>query len=42
MKKAFKAGALGRRVMVTGVDFVFRPQPTIYLSWALGRRTPGG
>ncbi|WP_432095697.1 MobF family relaxase [Streptomyces sp. bgisy100] len=35
-KKAFKAGALGRRVMVTGVDFVFRPQPTIYLLWALG------
>ncbi len=22
--------------MVTGVDFVFRPQPTIYLLWALG------
>ncbi|MCX4970978.1 relaxase domain-containing protein [Streptomyces sp. NBC_00654] len=35
-KKAFKAGALGRRVMVTGVDFAFRPQPTIYLLWALG------
>ncbi|MGY3676688.1 relaxase domain-containing protein [Streptomyces sp. TE33382] len=35
-KKAFKAGALGRRVLVTGVDFVFRPQPTIYLLWALG------
>ncbi|MFF1341900.1 MobF family relaxase [Streptomyces sp. NPDC058290] len=35
-KEAFKAGALGRRVMVTGVDFVFRPQPTIYLLWALG------
>ncbi|MFC9431660.1 MobF family relaxase [Streptomyces sp. NPDC056987] len=35
-KTAFKAGALGRRVMVTGVDFVFRPQPTIYLLWALG------
>ncbi|MDQ0904680.1 conjugative relaxase-like TrwC/TraI family protein [Streptomyces canus] len=35
-KKAFKAGALGRQVMVTGVDFVFRPQPTIYLLWALG------
>ncbi|MFF3967940.1 MobF family relaxase [Streptomyces griseorubiginosus] len=34
--KAFNAGALGRRVMVTGVDFVFRPQPTIYLLWALG------
>ncbi|WP_432020288.1 MobF family relaxase [Streptomyces sp. 1222.5] len=35
-KKAFKAGALGRRVTVTGVDFVFRPQPTIYLLWAFG------
>ncbi|MFG2594948.1 MobF family relaxase [Streptomyces sp. NPDC048462] len=35
-KKAFKTGALGRRVTVTGVDFVFRPQPTIYLLWALG------
>ncbi|MFB7552624.1 MobF family relaxase [Streptomyces sp. NPDC056154] len=35
-KKAWKAGALGRRVTVTGVDFVFRPQPTIYLLWALG------
>ncbi|MGW7400844.1 MobF family relaxase [Streptomyces cyaneofuscatus] len=35
-KKAYRAGALGRRVMVTGVDFVFRPQPTIYLLWALG------
>ncbi|MEU1558533.1 MobF family relaxase [Streptomyces scabiei] len=35
-KKAFKAGALGRPVTVTGVDFVFRPQPTIYLLWALG------
>lgn len=35
-KTAFKAGALGRRVTVTGVDFVFRPQPTIYLLWALG------
>ncbi|MBM7170131.1 relaxase domain-containing protein [Streptomyces sp. G44] len=35
-KKAFKAGALGRRVMITRVDFVFRPQPTIYLLWALG------
>ncbi|MFE7676777.1 MobF family relaxase [Streptomyces albidoflavus] len=34
--KAFKAGALGRRVTVTGVDFVFRPQPTIYLLWAFG------
>ncbi|MFJ9597934.1 MobF family relaxase [Streptomyces virginiae] len=36
LKKAVKAGALGRRVMVTGVDFVFRPQPTIYLLWAFG------
>ncbi|MET9016726.1 relaxase domain-containing protein [Streptomyces olivaceoviridis] len=35
-KKAFKAGALGRRVTVTGVEFVLRPQPTIYLLWALG------
>ncbi|MGA5364225.1 MobF family relaxase [Streptomyces purpurascens] len=35
-KTAFKAGALGRQVTVTGVDFVFRPQPTIYLLWALG------
>lgn len=35
-KQAFKAGALGRRVTVTGFDFVFRPQPTIYLLWALG------
>ncbi|MEE1831784.1 MobF family relaxase [Streptomyces sp. SP17KL33] len=35
-KKAFKAGVLGRRVTVTGVDFVFRPQPTICLLWALG------
>ncbi|CAM5272783.1 relaxase domain-containing protein [Streptomyces atroolivaceus] len=35
-KAAFKAGALGRRVTVTGVNFVFRPQPTIYLLWALG------
>ncbi|WP_208298754.1 MobF family relaxase [Streptomyces liangshanensis] len=33
---AFKAGALGRRVMVTGVGFVFRPQPTIYLLRAMG------
>ncbi|MEU2556411.1 MobF family relaxase, partial [Streptomyces sp. NPDC013313] len=24
------------QVTVTGVDFVFRPQPTIYLLWALG------
>ncbi|MFG3042879.1 MobF family relaxase [Streptomyces sp. NPDC048330] len=35
-KQAFKAGALGRQVTVTGVDFVFRPQPSIYLLWALG------
>lgn len=35
-KAAWKAGALGRRVTVTGVDLVFRPQPTIYLLWALG------
>ncbi|WP_079027749.1 MobF family relaxase [Streptomyces rimosus] len=35
-KTAFRAGALGRRVTVTGADFVFRPQPTIYLLWALG------
>ncbi|ALO91298.1 TraA-like protein [Streptomyces hygroscopicus subsp. limoneus] len=35
-KKAFKAGALGRRVTVTGVEFVLRPQPTVYLLWALG------
>ncbi|OKI49466.1 hypothetical protein AMK17_38150 [Streptomyces sp. CB00072] len=35
-EKAFKAGALGRRVTVTGVDFVFRPQPSIYLLWAFG------
>ncbi|MFJ3601048.1 MobF family relaxase [Streptomyces sp. NPDC090126] len=35
-QQAFKAGALGRRVTVTGVDFVFRPQPSIYLLWAFG------
>ncbi|MFJ3439369.1 MobF family relaxase [Streptomyces cyaneofuscatus] len=35
-KEAYRAGALGRRVTVTGVDFVFRPQPTIYLLWAFG------
>ncbi|CAL9676272.1 hypothetical protein SUDANB178_07775 (plasmid) [Streptomyces sp. enrichment culture] len=35
-KKASQAGALGRRMTVTGVDFVFRPQPTIYLLRALG------
>ncbi|MER6736492.1 MobF family relaxase [Streptomyces puniciscabiei] len=33
---ARRAGALGRRVEVTGFDLVFRPQPTIYLLWALG------
>ncbi|MFF7648183.1 MobF family relaxase [Streptomyces canus] len=33
---AWRAGALGRRVKVTGLDLVFRPQPTIYLLWALG------
>ncbi|MEU8842699.1 MobF family relaxase [Streptomyces roseus] len=36
LKAAFKDGALGRRVTVTGVDLVFRPQPSIYLLWALG------
>ncbi|MFF6860245.1 MobF family relaxase [Streptomyces bacillaris] len=35
-KKAYRAGALGRRVTVTGVDFVFRPQPSVYLLWAFG------
>ncbi|MFF3652699.1 relaxase domain-containing protein [Streptomyces sp. NPDC002181] len=35
-RRPFKSGALGRRVTVTGVDFVLRPQPTIYLPWALG------
>ncbi|WP_405192788.1 MobF family relaxase [Streptomyces anulatus] len=35
-ERAFRAGALGRRVTVTGVDFVFRPQPSIYLLWAFG------
>ncbi|MFD4130477.1 MobF family relaxase [Streptomyces globisporus] len=35
-QQAFKASALGRRVTVTGVDFVFRPQPSIYLLWAFG------
>ncbi|MHB6912835.1 MobF family relaxase [Streptomyces sp. DB-54] len=33
---ARRAGALGRRVKVTGVDLVFRPQPTLTLLWALG------
>ncbi|PJN24753.1 hypothetical protein CG717_32170 [Streptomyces sp. CB02613] len=32
--EAYRAGALGRRVTVTGVDLVFRPQPSIYLLWA--------
>ncbi|MER5563882.1 relaxase domain-containing protein [Streptomyces sp. NPDC002506] len=27
---------------VTGVDFVFRPQPTVYLLWALGEETRRG
>ncbi|MFG3384636.1 MobF family relaxase [Streptomyces sp. NPDC047999] len=40
-KKAYRAGALGRRVTVTGVDFVFRPQPTIYLLWAFGDEEAG-
>ncbi|MFZ3492362.1 relaxase domain-containing protein [Streptomyces sp. 5.8] len=35
-KTAVRAGALGRRVSVTGFDLVFRPKPTIYLLWALG------
>ncbi|MEU3743242.1 MobF family relaxase [Streptomyces sp. NPDC032198] len=35
-EQALRAGALGRRVDVTGFDLVFRPQPTIYLLWALG------
>ncbi|MFJ1787302.1 MobF family relaxase [Streptomyces anulatus] len=35
-KEAYRAGALGRRVTVTGVDFVCRPQPSIYLLWAFG------
>ncbi|MEU3434245.1 MobF family relaxase [Streptomyces sp. NPDC006863] len=34
--EAYRAGALGRRVTVTGVDFVFRPQTSIYLLWAFG------
>ncbi|WP_406483263.1 MobF family relaxase [Streptomyces platensis] len=33
---ARRAGALGRQVKVTGVDLVFRPQPTLNLLWALG------
>ncbi|RMB79494.1 hypothetical protein CTZ28_45240 [Streptomyces shenzhenensis] len=33
---ARRAGALGRRVKVTGFDLVFRLQPTLTLLWALG------
>ncbi|MFI6063031.1 relaxase domain-containing protein [Streptomyces sp. NPDC051286] len=33
---ARRAGALGRRVNVTGFDLAFRPQPTLTLLWALG------
>ncbi|MGW1974244.1 MobF family relaxase [Streptomyces sp. NPDC001889] len=33
---AERAGALGRRVKVTGADLVFRPQPSVYLMWAFG------
>ena len=36
---ARRAGALGRRVKVTGVDLVFRPQPSLHLLWALGDET---
>ncbi|WP_199827693.1 MobF family relaxase, partial [Streptomyces specialis] len=32
---------MGRRVTVTGVDFVFWPQPTICLLWALGDEETG-
>ncbi|MGW3653539.1 MobF family relaxase [Streptomyces sp. NPDC000878] len=35
-KAARRAGALGRRVKVTGADLVFRPQATLQLLWALG------
>ncbi|MFI2215169.1 MobF family relaxase [Streptomyces sp. NPDC020141] len=35
-KVAERAGALGRRVKVTGADLVFRPQPSVYLLWAFG------
>ncbi|MFF1651570.1 relaxase domain-containing protein [Streptomyces sp. NPDC058240] len=41
-RDAWRAGALGRRVKVTGVDPLFRPHPTIYLSWALGDDGRGG
>ncbi|WP_405189365.1 relaxase domain-containing protein [Streptomyces anulatus] len=40
-EKAYRAGTLGRRVTATGVDFVFRPAPTIYLLWALADETTG-
>lgn len=40
-EKAYRAGTLGRRVTVTGVDLVFRPAPTIYLLWALADETTG-
>lgn len=33
---ARRAGALGRKVQVTGFDLVFRPQPALILLWALG------
>ncbi|MCF1597750.1 relaxase domain-containing protein [Streptomyces muensis] len=33
---ARRAGALGRKVKVTGAHLVFRPQPTLQLLWALG------
>ncbi|MCX4799889.1 relaxase domain-containing protein [Streptomyces sp. NBC_01242] len=33
---ARRAGALGRKVKVTGADLVFRPQVTLQLLWALG------
>ncbi|MGK5449665.1 MobF family relaxase [Streptomyces radiopugnans] len=36
---ARRAGALGRRVKVVGMDLVFRPQPTVNLLWALGDDT---
>ncbi|MFF8960776.1 MobF family relaxase [Streptomyces sp. NPDC014894] len=35
-KAAERAGALGRRVKVTGADLTCRPQPSIYLLWAFG------
>ncbi|MFJ9825249.1 relaxase domain-containing protein [Streptomyces sp. NPDC101160] len=40
-KKTFTADALVRRVMVTGVEFVSGPQPTISLLWALGEEETG-